>query len=64
MKQKYAVLVFWVLIAASATTSFSSYRATERLVQKDMSPALALCTLAMLCVVKLTPMQQQLMEMF
>ena len=64
MKQKYAVLVFWVLIAASATTSFSSYRATERLVQEDMSPALALCTLAMLCVVKLTPMQQQLMEMF
>ena len=97
MKQKYAVLVFLVLIAASATTSFSSYRATERLVQEDMSPALALCTLAMLwgmfclyqhsrqmiqglygglalldgnivdangSVVKLTPMQQQLMEMF
>ena len=97
MKQKYAVLVFLVLIAASATTSFSSYRATERLVQEDMSQALALCTLAMLwgmfclyqhsrqmiqglygglalldgdivdangSVVKLTPMQQQLMEMF
>ncbi len=31
MKQKYAVLVFWVLIAASATTSFSSYRATAPL---------------------------------
>ena len=41
MKQKYAVLVFLMLIAASAVTSFSSYRATECLVQKDMSQALA-----------------------
>ena len=41
MKQKYAVLVFLMLIAASAVTSFSSYRATECLVLKDMSQALA-----------------------
>ena len=42
MKQKYAVVVFMVLIAASGLTSFSSYRATERLVEDDMSQALAL----------------------
>ena len=42
MKQKYAVIVFFVLIAASGLTSFSSYRATERLVEDDMSQALAL----------------------
>ena len=42
MKQKYAVIVFMVLIAASGLTSFSSYRATERLVEDDMSQALAL----------------------
>ena len=42
MKQKYAVIVFMVLIAASGLTSFSSYRATERLVEDDMSKALAL----------------------
>ena len=41
MKQKYAVLVFLMLIVASAVTSFSSYRATEWLVEKDMSQALA-----------------------
>ena len=42
MKQKYAVIVFMVLIAASGLTSLSSYRATERLVEDDMSQALAL----------------------
>jgi hypothetical protein len=34
--------VFLVLIAASGLTSFSSYSATERLVEDDMSQALAL----------------------
>lgn len=42
MKQKYAVIVFMVLIAASGLTSFSSYCATERLIEDDMSQALAL----------------------
>ena len=42
MKQKYAVVVFLMLIAASGMTSFSSYSATERLVEDDMSQALAL----------------------
>ena len=42
MKQKYAVIVFMVLIAASGLTSFTSYSATERLVEDDMSQALAL----------------------
>ena len=42
MKQKYAVIVFLMLIAASGLTSFSSYSATERLVEDDMSQALAL----------------------
>lgn len=42
MKQKYAVIVFLVLIAASGLTSFSSYSATEQLVDDDMSQALAL----------------------
>ena len=42
MKQKYAVLVLLVLIAASGMTSFHSYRATERLVEDDMSQALTL----------------------
>ena len=42
MKQKYAVIVFMVLIAASGLTSFSSYNATERLVEDDMNQALAL----------------------
>ena len=42
MKQKYAVIVFMVLIAASGLTSLSSYRATERLVEDDMSQALAM----------------------
>ena len=39
MKQKYAVIVFLVLIAASGLTSFTSYSATERLVEDDMSQA-------------------------
>ena len=42
MKQKYAVVVFLMLIAASGLTSFSSYSATERLVEDDMNQALAL----------------------
>ena len=42
MKQKYAVIVFLMLIGASGLTSFSSYSATERLVEDDMSQALAL----------------------
>ena len=42
MKQKYAVVVLLMLIAASGLTSFSSYSATERLVEDDMSQALAL----------------------
>ena len=41
MKQKYLVLVLLGLIIASGTTSFLSYRATEQLVEKDMSQALA-----------------------
>ena len=42
MKQKYLVLVLFGLIVASGATSFQSYRATERLVEDDMSQALAL----------------------
>ena len=42
MKQKYLVLVLFGLIMASGATSFQSYRATERLVEDDMSQALAL----------------------
>ena len=41
MKQKYLVLVLFGLIMASGATSFRSYRATERLVEEDMSQALA-----------------------
>ena len=41
MKQKYLVLVLFGLIMASGATSFQSYRATERLVEEDMSQALA-----------------------
>ena len=41
MKQKYAVVVFLMLVLASGLTSFSSYRATERMVEDDMSQALA-----------------------
>jgi hypothetical protein len=42
MKQKYAIIVFLVLIGTSAMTSFYSYRATEQLVKDDMSQALTL----------------------
>ena len=42
MKQKYLVLVLFGLIVASGATSFQSYRTTERLVEDDMSQALAL----------------------
>ncbi len=40
MKQKYLVIVLFVLIVASGATSFGSYRATERLIEHDMSQAL------------------------
>lgn len=42
MKQKHAVIVLLMLIGASGLTSLHSYRATERLVEEDMSQALAL----------------------
>jgi len=41
MKQRYAVFVLFALIIVSGLTSFGSYRATERLVEADMSQALA-----------------------
>ncbi|MBQ6377634.1 MAG: helix-turn-helix domain-containing protein [Prevotella sp.] len=41
MKQKYLVIVLLGLIVASGATSFQSYRATERVVEEDMSQALA-----------------------
>jgi len=41
MKQKYLVIVLLGLIMVSGATSFSSYRATEILVEDDMSQALA-----------------------
>ena len=41
MKQKYLVIVLLGLIMASGATSFRSYQATERLVEDDMSQALA-----------------------
>ena len=41
MKQKYLVIVLLGLIAVSGATSFKSYQATERLVEDDMSQALA-----------------------
>ena len=41
MKQKYLVIVLLCLIVASGATSFQSYRATERVVEEDMSQALA-----------------------
>jgi len=41
MKQKYLILVLFGLIIASGATSFQSYQATERLVEEDMSQALA-----------------------
>ena len=41
MKQRHSVIVLLALIIASSLTSFGSYRATERLVEDDMSQALA-----------------------
>ena len=41
MKQKYLVIVLFVLIVASGATSIRSYRTTERLVERDMSQALS-----------------------
>ena len=41
MKQKYLVIVLFVLIVASGATSFGSYRATERLIENDMTHALS-----------------------
>lgn len=41
MKQKYLVLVLLGLVMVSGATSFKSYQATERLVEEDMSQALA-----------------------
>lgn len=42
MKQRHAVIVLLVLIAASGLMSLWSYRATEQLVTRDMNRALAL----------------------
>ena len=41
MKQKYAVVVLFVLICASGLTSIGSYHTTERVVTEDMESALA-----------------------
>ena len=41
MKQKYAVVILFVLIVASGLTSFGSYRATEKVISEDMSHALS-----------------------
>ena len=41
MKQRYAVVVLFVLIMASSMVSLTSYRATEQLVTDDMNQALA-----------------------
>ncbi|MBO7046087.1 MAG: helix-turn-helix domain-containing protein [Prevotella sp.] len=41
MKQKYLVIVLLGLIVASGATSLRSYQATERLIEDDMSQALA-----------------------
>ena len=41
MKQKYAVVIMFALIAASGLTSFGSYRATEKVIVEDMSHALS-----------------------
>mgnify|MGYP002622567548 CR=1 FL=1 len=41
MKQKYAVVVLFVLICASGLTSIKSYQAAERVVDEDMKRALA-----------------------
>ena len=41
MKQKYLVIILFVLIVASGATSLRSYRATERQIENDMSQALS-----------------------
>ena len=41
MKQKYLVIILFVLIVASGATSLRSYRTTERQVENDMSQALS-----------------------
>ena len=41
MKQRYAVVVLFVLITASSMVSLTSYKATEQLVTDDMNQALA-----------------------
>jgi hypothetical protein len=41
MKQKFLVIVLFALIVASSATSFGSYRATERQIERDMSQALS-----------------------
>ena len=41
MKQKYLVIVLFGLIVVSGATSLESYRTTERLIESDMSRALA-----------------------
>lgn len=41
MKQKYLVIVLFGLIVVSGATSLESYRTTERLIESDMSQALA-----------------------
>ena len=40
MKQRHAVIILFALIVVTGLTSFSSYRATERLVENDMKTAL------------------------
>ena len=41
MKQKYLVIILFVLIVASGATSLRSYRTTERQIERDMSQALS-----------------------
>lgn len=41
MKQQYAVVVLFAMIVASSMVSLTSYRTTEKLVNEDMSQALA-----------------------
>ena len=41
MKQKYLVIILFVLIVASGVTSLRSYRTTERQIERDMGQALS-----------------------
>ena len=41
MKQKYLVIILFVLIVASGATSLRSYRTTERQIERDMGQALS-----------------------